>query len=166
MDDDEVSCEVPESVLSGQPGHTIYCHILIEMMRVSSTAEKALSSARALRQTPDQLIDTVRDLNKELDELKRSTQPKFCLDGPLDVSQLPKGITLRQAQSLQYHYYCLVLDINTPLAYPWSGICTYAKQDMAAFAQIETSWSAVAQASRSVILATRQIRLDASCSAL
>lgn len=149
----------------GRPGDTIYCHILIEMMQLCSTAKKSLSSARAaLRQTPDQLIETVRDLNKELDELKRSTQNKLCLDG--SASQLPKGITLRQAQSLQFHYFSPVLDINTPSTYPWSGIYTYAKKDRAAFAQVETSCNAVAHASRSTILATRQIRIDASCSAL
>jgi hypothetical protein len=80
MDDDEISCQVPESALSGRPGDTIYCHILIEMMQLCSTAKKRLSSARALRQTPDQQMETVRDLNKELDELKRSTQNKYCLD--------------------------------------------------------------------------------------
>jgi hypothetical protein len=165
MDDDEISCQVPESALSGRPCDTIYCHILIEMMQLCSTAKKRLSSARAMRQTPDQLIETVWDLNKELDELKRSTQNKYCLDGSL-TSQLPKGITLRQAQSLQFHFFSLVLDINTPLTYPWSGIYTYAKKDRAAFAQVETSCNAVAHASRSTILATRQIRIDASCSAL
>jgi hypothetical protein len=165
MEDDEISCEVPQSALSGQEGDTMYCQILIELMLQSSTAKKRLSSARALRQTPSQLIETVRDLNKELDELKRAVQNKICLDGPLEVSKLPKGITLRQAQSLQSHYFCIVLDINTPVAHPWSCISSYAKQDMIASTQLEKSCNAVAQASRSAILATREIRVDASCSA-
>jgi hypothetical protein len=135
------------------------------MMQLYSTAKKSLSSARAaLRQTPDQLIETVRDLNKELDELKRSTQNKLCLDGLASCQRV--SITLRHAQSLQFHYFSPVLDINTPSTYPWSGVYTYAKKDRAAFAQVETSCNAVAHASRSTILATRQIRIDASCSAL
>lgn len=135
-------------------------------MRLCSTTKKRLSSAQALRQTPAQLIETVRSLNQELDELKSSTQQNFVLDAPLEVSQLPAGITLRQAQSLQSHYFSLVLDINTPLAYPWSCVHTYAEQDMAALAQIEASCNAVAVVSRAAILATRQIRVDASCTAL
>ncbi|KAJ9610300.1 hypothetical protein H2200_005077 [Cladophialophora chaetospira] len=166
MDDDEISCQTPENASSGRPGDTIYCHMLIKLMQLSSTAKKRLSSARGLRQTPEQLIETVHDLGAKLDELKSSTQHQFCLDGPLEVSQLPNDLTLRQAQSLQYHYFCLVLDINTPLAYPWSGICTYAKHNKSAFDQIKISLNLVAEASRSAILATRQIRIDASCSAL
>jgi hypothetical protein len=174
MDDDEISCQIPATAMSGRPGDTTYCHILIELMRLSSTARKRLASARALRQTAEQLLETVRDLNNKLDRLKRSTQHRFCLDAPVPLedfsssTSLPEqAVTLRQAQSLQSHYFCLVLDINTPLAYPWSGMCTHSKRlDVAAFAQMEASWNAVAQAARSGILATRQIRVDASCSAL
>ncbi|KAF2810174.1 uncharacterized protein BDZ99DRAFT_387355, partial [Mytilinidion resinicola] len=166
MDDDEISCQVPQRALNGRPDVASYCHILIELTRLSSAAKKRLSSAHALRQAPGQLIETVRALNKELHDLKFSMQDEFCLDAPLEVSELPKDITMRQAQSLQYHYFCLIMDINTPLAYPWSSICTYAKRDMAASAQIDASWNAVAQASRSAILATRHIRVDATCSAM
>ncbi|KAH8691680.1 fungal-specific transcription factor domain-containing protein [Talaromyces proteolyticus] len=166
IDDDEISSQVPEKALSGQLGDTIYCHVLIQLIRLCSTTKKRLSSAQALRQTPAQLIETIRNLNQELDGLKRSIQPDFALDAPLETSQLPKGMTLRQAQSLQSHYFSLVLDINTPLAYPWSGVHTSIDQDMAALAQIGASCDAVARASRAAILATRQIRVDASCTAL
>ena len=166
MDDEEISCQVPDSAGSGQQGDTIYCKLLIEMMQLSSTAQRRLSSVRALRQTADQLISTVRHLNEELERLKLSAQHKFPLGGVLDSFHLPNGLTLRQAQSLQYHYFSLVLDINTPLAYPWSGICTYAKQDTAAFSQMQRSLNAVAQTSRSAIIATRHIQIDASCSSL
>lgn len=166
MDDDEVSCQVPQNALSGRKGDTLYCHIMIKMMRLLSTSRKRLSSARALKQTPDQLIETVGILNKDLEELKLSTQKDLSIDGPLDSFQLPNNITLRQAQSLQSNYFSLALDINTPLAYPWSSVWSYAKQHTNAFAQIEASWNAVAQTSRAAILATRQIRVDGTCSTL
>ncbi|KAF2101307.1 hypothetical protein NA57DRAFT_72748 [Rhizodiscina lignyota] len=128
MDDDEISCHVPQSASNKQHSSTVYCHILIKLMQLSSNAKKRLSSARALRQPPDQLIENVRDLNKGLHELKCSVQHEFSLDNPLEISQLP--------------------------------------HDTAASAQSDASLNAVAQASRSAILATRQIRVDASCSAL
>lgn len=135
-------------------------------MRLCSTTKKRLSSAKALRQTPAQLIETIRSLTQELDALKYSIQHIIVLDAPLEPSQLPQGMTLRQAQSLQAHYFSLILDINTPLAYPWSGVRESVDQDMAALAQIEASCNAVASVSRAGILATRQIRVDASCTAL
>lgn len=157
---------MPEKALSGQVNDTIYCHVLIELMRLCSTTKKRLSSAKALRQTPAQLIETIRSLTQELDALKYSIQHIIVLDAPLEPSQLPQGMTLRQAQSLQAHYFSLILDINTPLAYPWSGVRESVDQDMAALAQIEASCNAVASVSRAGILATRQIRVDASCTAL
>jgi hypothetical protein len=166
MHDEEISCQIPQEASSGRLCDTIYCHALIEMMRISSAAQRRLSSAEALRQTPSQLVETIQDLNKTLEGVKSSLQRKLSLDISLEVPQPPEGITLRQLQSLQNHYFCLVLNINSPLAYPWSDICTNPKQDSAVFAQIEASSETVAQAARSAILSTRQQRFNSSCSAL
>ncbi|KIW86779.1 uncharacterized protein Z519_12565 [Cladophialophora bantiana CBS 173.52] len=166
MDDDEISCQVPLSSLSGRPSDTLYCHTLIKMMQLASAAKKRLSSVRALKQPTEQLLKTIRSLKKDLAELRCSVQQKICLDDPIDVSRLPGGLTLRQAQSLQSHYFCLVLDINTPLTYPWLGVSAYVADNMAAAAQVEASFNEVAQVSRSGILASRQINIDGGCSAL
>lgn len=166
MDDDEISCQVPQSVLSGCSSDTFYCHTLIKMMQLASTAKKRLSSARALRQSTDQLIRTVRKLRKDLADFKRSVEEKISLDSPIDASRVPAGLTLRQAQSLQSHYCCLMLDINTPLTYPWSGISTHLPNNIAAASEVEASCNEVAKASRSAILATRQIHVDGGCSNL
>jgi hypothetical protein len=152
--------------MSERPSDTIFCHLLVEMARLSSSAKNRLSSARALRQSPEQLVEAVRDLNRELDRLKRTAQTKFSLDHPIDVVQLPNGLTMRQAQSLQSHYFSLALDINNALAYPWSDICTYQDTNSLMFAEVQASWNTVAQISRSEILATRQISVDASCPAM
>ena len=166
MEDDEVSSQVPQAALDGQPSSTIYCQILIQLMRLSSAAKKRLSSATAMRQSPDQLIETVRDLNGQLDQVKHSVKESFRLGEPLHSSQLLSGLITRQAQSLQSHYFSLVLDINTPLTYPWSGLYKYARHDAASLAQIEAACNNVSSASRSAILATRQIHIDANCSFL
>lgn len=166
MNDEDISCSIPDCASSGKQSDTIYCQLLIEMMQLSSSAAKRLSSVRALRQDPHQLIATVRQLNEELERLKISAQHKFPLGDLLDPSHLPNGLTLRQAQSLQCHYFSLVLDINTPVAYPWSGISTYAKRDTADFADVGASLDAVSQVSRSAIIATNHIQINASCSSL
>jgi len=139
------------------------------MMQISSEVRKRLGTPRALKQTPEQLFDIVHDLTKKLNDLKdyASQQYRFTLDRPLDTFRLPEvGLTLRQAQSLQSHYFCLVLDINTPLTYPWSGLRLRVEQSASALAHIEISCKAVAQISRSAILATRHIHIDASCPAM
>lgn len=167
MDDDEISCQIPQNALSGKLGETTYCHILIDLMHLTSSAQKRLSSARALRKTPAELLEAVQTLQKELDEVRRSSERRgLSLDSSLDPSQITNSLTMCQAQSLQYHYVLLVMDINTPLAYPWSNVNAYARKEGATLAQIEVSVDAVARASRSAILATRQIQVNASCSSL
>jgi hypothetical protein len=166
MDDDEISCQIPEEALDCQMSSTVYCKFLVQLMQLSSIAKKRLSSPAAMRQSPDQLIETARDLNGKLDELKRSIDRALCFDGSLGDLHPLNGPTTRQAQSIQSHYISLVLDINTPLTYPWSGIFQYSKKDAATFAKLEVACTAVSHASRSAILATRQIHVDANCSFL
>ncbi len=162
MEDDEISCLVPPVAPGGRPGNATYCHMLIEMMKLSSLPKKRLSSARALRQSAEQLVETVRELSHGLDELR-----KFLLvDTLLDLSTLPEGINLRQALSIQYNYFCLIMDIHTPLATPWSVPFSSAKEGTAVSSRVEVSCAAVAQASRDAILTSRQIRVDAACPSL
>ncbi|OAL20512.1 hypothetical protein AYO22_08813 [Fonsecaea multimorphosa] len=136
------------------------------MMQMASTVKKRLASARALRQPTEQLLQTVRNLKQDLSELKRSVKQNIFLDSAIDVTRLPGGLTLRQAQSLQSHYFCLVLDINTPLTYPWLGISAYLEDNMEVASQVHAAYDDVARVSRSAILATRQINVDGGCSAL
>ena len=166
MDDDEISCLVPQNSPNGRIGNARYCRMLIEVMRLTSLTTKRLSSVRGLRQSAEQLLETVRGLSHELDVLKSSTQHIFCLDDSLDASRLPEGLNLRQALTIQYSYMCLVIDIHSPLANPWSGPFANAKQSTAAFAQYESSCAAVAQACRAVILAARLIHVNAGCPSL
>lgn len=166
MDDDEISCEIPEEASNDQIGSTTYCKLLIQLMQLSSIARKRLSSPAAMRKSPDQLIESVCNLNSRLEELNQSNQQVFCLDWSLGDLQSLNGLTKRQAQSLQSHYFSLILDINTPLTYPWSGIYQYAKHDKAKFVHVEAACIAVSCASRSAILATRHVHVDANCTFL
>lgn len=163
MDDDEMGCDIPDCVQGGRAGDHLYCHTLILLAQLSSSAKKRLSSAKALRQTPDQLIQTVHDLNTELENLKATIDSQFDLAKPVEPLDLPDGISVRQAQLIQCYYFCLVLDVNTPLVYPWTGIGKYTSSTSPNFAQVKASCEAVAQVSRTAILATRYIHVDASC---
>ena len=110
-----------------------------------------------------QLIGVVRELSEQLNELKHSSQELLDLRNAIEVSRLPEGVNLQQALSLQYTYLCLVLDIHTPLAYPWSSVFTQAERGMIPREQVESSCAAVLEASRTAILTARQIQVNATC---
>ena len=164
MDDGEISCLIPQVSLNGRPGDLNYCHMLIELTRLSSIATQRLSNAQAMRQSAIQLVKVIGDLSQRLDELKRSFRHILSLGEPVDSSRLPGGLALHQALALQYTYFCLVLDIHTPLTYPWSGIFTQAERRSEAFSQVENSCAVVIKVSRAAILTTRQNQTNAMCS--
>ena len=114
-----------------------------------------------------QLVESVRALNDQLGEIKTYAESRsIYIEASLDDLRPLDGMTLRHLQSLQSHYFCLLLDVNTPHFYPWLNIAAHTKHDPEALAQIDASCDAAAGAARSVILAARNIRVDASCPAL
>ncbi|OAA35449.1 hypothetical protein BBO_08673 [Beauveria brongniartii RCEF 3172] len=169
VDDAAIDCQIPEKALSGKSSDAIYCHTLIELSRLCSAATKLLSDtpSREQENTHTSLIDAVKSLNCQAVTIKLAAERRSVyLDKSLNDSQLPEGLTTRQMQILQSHYHCVLLDINTPLFYPWSPPAGQKRPDPQLVAQIEASCGAVAGAARFIILATRQIHVDASCSAL
>lgn len=136
------------------------------MMKLSSIIMRSLSSARALRQTGEELVETVRDLSLKLEQLKYSFEDIMPFTSHhLDLSVLPTGMTLTQALMLRYNYLCLVLHVSTPLATPWSG-ALMVKRGTAAYAEYEKACATAASASRAAILLARHIPVSAYCPSL
>jgi hypothetical protein len=163
MNDDDISCKIPDQASSAAQGDTIYCKLLIELMQLSSAATRRLSRLCAQQHSPRQILDTVGQLNVEMESFKSSAQSRFPFCDPVDPSHLPSGLSLRQAQSLRFHYFAVSLDINTPLTYPWSNMATYLKPDTPDFTQMRESMKIVSQISRSTIMETSHIQIDAHC---
>ncbi|KAK8146599.1 hypothetical protein G3M48_002925 [Beauveria asiatica] len=169
VDDAAIDCQIPEKALSGKSSDTIYCHTLIALSRLCSAATKLLSNTPGREQdnTHTPLIDAVKSLNCQAVTIKLAAERRSVfLDRSMNDGQLPEGLTTRQMQILQSHYHCVLLDINTPLFYPWSPPVGQKRSDPQLVSQIEASCGAVAGAARFTILATRQIHVDASCCAL
>lgn len=118
-----------------------------------------------MRQNAIQLAEAIGELSQRLDGLRSSNQHILSLGEFINPSKLPGELTLHQALGLQYTYFCLALDIHTPLTYPWSAVFTQAERKSEAFAQVERSRAVVMEVSRAAILTARQIETDATCSA-
>ncbi|KAM3518136.1 hypothetical protein NHJ13051_008425 [Beauveria bassiana] len=169
VDDAAIDCQIPGEALSGKTSDAIYCHTSINLSRLCSAATKLLSNTPGREQdnTHTPLIDAVKSLNCQAAIIKMAAERQgVYLDRSLNDSQPPEGLTTRQLEILQSYYHCVLLDINTPLFYPWSSPASQQRPDPQLAAQIEASCDAVVGSSRFIILATRQIDVDASCSAL
>ncbi|EXJ69162.1 uncharacterized protein A1O5_08097 [Cladophialophora psammophila CBS 110553] len=165
-DDDDISCQIP---IYGPPGSAVdvvFCNLWIRFAQLSSLVSKRLSSVQAFRRTTSATIDNVIDLDQQLRSLKDSMAYIFCVDAPINPSSLPAGMSLNQALDVQFTYYDLLSHIHTALTYPWSQAMLRPQENDKHRKQIETSCSIVADAARSIILATKWVHLDANCSVL
>lgn len=144
----------------------MYCNMLIRLSQLSSRVNKQLSSVQAFRQPTSATIRTVVDLDRQLRALKDSMAYLFSVDAPINPVTLPASITLNQALYLQFTYYNLLFDIHTTLTYPWSQTMLRPLENAAHQTQIQASRSIVADAARSLILATKWILVDANCPTL
>lgn len=139
------------------------CTVLIKLHRLCSLVGKSLSSAKAFRQNPTDLLQTVTCLDEKVRALGEEVEVVLSMKTPLDPSCLPRNLSLKLALALHFTYYSLLFDIHTTLTYPWSRGIISLRQHPSFRDQVERSYSIVAKASREAILATRNVPLDAAC---
>ncbi|KEF55737.1 uncharacterized protein A1O9_08487 [Exophiala aquamarina CBS 119918] len=163
IDDEEINCNLPNP--NGTDGSVSmrYIQAYIKISHLSSITRKMLSKAAGCRQAPQELVDNVLKLDVKLEDLRINLQNQCQIDLPMKLTELPAGLDMRQAISLQFLYYNLVWDIHTTLAHPWFrdiiGLERYSEFQ----SQIVNSCAIVAETSRAVILDCRLIQIDASC---
>ena len=160
IDDDEISCRVPHLAPSGEFVNVTFCTIYIKLCQILSRASKRLSSARALRQSKEELVKAITELDQEIASFKLSIKDITTLDEPLDLAKLPAGFTIGQITWIHFLYYSLMLDIHVPLTCPWFHDPTNNQEVMPFLDQVERSSSIVANSARAAILATRFVELD------
>jgi len=162
INDDEINCQVPTTAPSGSFVNITFCEMLIKLARLSSLVATKLSSVRAFRQRPEVMVRTVSGLDDRLLTLKSSFQHIFHIDAPIDPARLPPNLNLYQAVYLQFVYYCIVFDIHTALANPWSRAILSSESNNSVAIQSQQSSRIVAETSRAAIWATKNIHLDAN----
>ena len=137
--------------------------VLIKLHRLCSLVGKSLTSARAFRQKPAELLEVVTFLDQKIRLLSEDVQRVLRLDCPLDPSRLPDNLSLHMALAIHFTYYGILFDIHTTLTYPWSRGIISLRRHPSFRTQVEKSYTIVAEASRAVVLASRHVHLDAAC---
>lgn len=163
IDDEEINCQIPTSGAS-------YCLmnfparlVLVDLHQLCSFVGKSLSSARAFRRNPTELLQMVTFLDEKARVHGEAVERVLSMKSALDPSSLPADLSLKVALALHFTYYGLLFDIHTTLTYPWSRGIISLRQHPSFRDQVERSYSIVAKTSRDVILASRHIPLDAAC---
>lgn len=150
-------------------GHNVripYCTVLIHLSRFSARSRKEILGAVHSARSLGDVITAAHSLDNELWLLRDLVRPTIDLGASLYVSRPVNDISLNQALHLQYTYYSLIIDIHTPITYPWSRSRLALSNNAEFKRSLDKSLCAVADASQAIIMATRHIRIEASCPVL
>ena len=99
------------------------------------------------------------ELNDKLDSFKQSMKHIISFDDDIDDVQLPSTMTRFQLIMAFFLYYGVLIDIHSSLLVPWFHFTDVGQLDTFR-PQIENSCRIVSETARSVILATRLVRLE------
>lgn len=166
IDDDQINCQMPHSALAEVSSTSTYAVALVKLAQMASLISKRLTCIETLQQSADHLVKAVVELNQRLMELETYLQQLVDLASPLEPGKPGAGLDLQQAMYIRMAYYITVLDIHTPLTYPWSQQLFNLMSNLHLRDQVQTSSELVIQTARRAIQATQFVRLDGTTSVL
>ncbi|KAK5064847.1 hypothetical protein LTR84_000681 [Exophiala bonariae] len=163
INDDEVTCELPEpSLVPNESLNLTYLTLLAKLSRFASLVTRQLSSVRVMRLGAQELVTLVVKLDEQLAALRSSLEPTIMLGGAMNPNRLPPGITLQQAVYLHCFYHTTLLDIHSTLIHPWSKSLLGLTPHRVLRSQVETSVETVLRACHTAMLTLNYVHIDAA----
>jgi hypothetical protein len=162
IDDDDISCQIPISVVPGSAMDLDVLTAYTQHAQISSLISRKLASAKAFQQSPSVLVQTVQELSQQLQHW-RDTLPLFLqTDRAIKGAELPRNIQVLHVVKIRFLYYGSLMAIHTIFAYPWISAMFGNVQTQVLRNQISMSSNTVAEAARNLILAVRYTSIDAA----
>ncbi|RSL87757.1 hypothetical protein CEP52_015423 [Fusarium oligoseptatum] len=166
IDDDQISCSLPQKDHGEGSSNSQFAITVIKLAQMSSLTSKRLTLIETHQQSAEVLVRTVTELDQKLKTLASHIQKVVDLDSPLEPGKPGQDIDLQQAIYIRMAYYTIVLDVHTPLSYPWSQRLFNLQGDPDLQLQVQASSETVIQTARKAAMATQFVRLDACTSIL
>ncbi|KEF57046.1 uncharacterized protein A1O9_07236 [Exophiala aquamarina CBS 119918] len=163
IDDDNISCQVPSSIVPGSTIDRGFLTSMINHAQISARIYRKLLTVSSFRQAPMTFIETMAELSLQLELWKDSLSPALRPGTPISIAEFPSTRDLNKVMYLQFAYYGSLTAIHTIFYFPWiSVICGINAHDTAHSSQIASSSKIVAETARNIIQATRFMRVDAA----
>ena len=130
---------------------------------MSSTIAKSFATVKARQRPLREKAHLVKEIVTNLRSWYESLSPDLKIAFPVDTRMIPRGLRAEHLKYLHLSYYGNVAAIHSVLGHPWNinDAQLSDQDDTVVTSQIEASSDALAEASRSIILITRSISLDA-----
>ncbi|CAN9432028.1 unnamed protein product [Alternaria alternata] len=130
---------------------------------MSSSIAKSFATVKARQRPLREKAHLVKEVNKTLRSWYTNLSPDLKIAIPVDTKKIPRGLCAEHLIYLHLFYYGNLTAIHSIFGHPWNlNDAQFSIQDdTVVMDQIEASSDALAEASRSIILITRSISVDA-----
>jgi hypothetical protein len=162
IDDDDISCQIPTTILEGSVINFDFFIQTIKHAQITSAIARGLSSVKASKQPPEVIIGKAHELDQRLRDWKDSIPPHLRPELPFTFAYLPPGTHLYHIIYLHFAYYGSLIAIHSVFTYPWNISAFTQNPTPAIRDQISASTQIVVDASRKIILATKYIDVNGS----
>ncbi|EXJ71845.1 uncharacterized protein A1O5_04346 [Cladophialophora psammophila CBS 110553] len=162
IDDEDISCPLPQSTKSENPVKAEFCLGIIKHSQLCSQVQKRLWTVKALRQSPKETVAVVEDLQRQLEKWHQSLPAGFRQAAPFKNLELPPDFHFYHGIYYHFAYNAVQIAINTALCYPWVRAGHRDLADSNIQRQQRLCLVRVAEASRSIITATQRLDVNAT----
>ena len=164
INDDDIDCRLPEAI-QGQPAiKTEFFHHVIHHAQISSAIVDQLTTAKARRRKPSKTIETVNELHRRLKSWFETIPDALRIQGA-QSDLASEGIQTSHLVYLHLAYFGSLAAIHSVFAYPWNLTGLEVGTDADLSSQVDISTHALAEASRNIILTTKQLHISAAAPA-
>ncbi|KAB8212103.1 fungal-specific transcription factor domain-containing protein [Aspergillus parasiticus] len=162
IDDDEISCEIPNEFPDGSRSGIEAVIAAIEHARICAKISKQLLSARALNRSPESLFDIMKTLENKLQMWRNSLPDHLTL---AKQNNTPPSRNSYQCRAnilrLHYLYWGSVIALNANFHYPWISSLFARPESFFEDRMLKSSVQA-AEASRQILSTLKDTEFDTS----
>ncbi|KAL3249815.1 hypothetical protein ABHI18_011498 [Aspergillus niger] len=162
IDDEDITCQLPITTPPTCTDDLGCFKYMVKHAQISSRITKRLATGSVFRQTPTQILQTVHELDLELQEWRDSLPSYLHPDKPISHDQFPRSLHPYHALYLRYSYFGSVMAIHSIFTLPWNNAIFGDGSIPVLHKQISLSSYIVVNAARSIILTLNCAQIDAS----
>ncbi|KIV98021.1 hypothetical protein PV10_01714 [Exophiala mesophila] len=163
IDDDNVSCELPNHAPPGSTIDVPFFRHAVGMGKVATQLAHRLCSVTALRQSPLAFIEAANDIGQQIEVWRQSLGQDFQTPGKaINVKSLRPNMKALHVIYLQFMYYSAIQSAYAIFSFPWVASILGIEKSQTFQEEAAIKSLKVADAARNNILIAKAMDLDAA----
>ena len=163
IDDDNISCEIPDHCPFGSMIDVSFFKHSISMGKTVHQIASRLCSVTAMRQSPLDFVRAANEIGEQIEAWRENIGADFQTPGrPVKADLLRPNLSPLHIIYLQSMYFSTIQSTYAIFAFPWVSSILGIEKDQSFQKELTIKASKVADAARNIILIAKALDLDAA----